>query len=189
MHITIARAGMLIFTALLTITLLTVERTPAIAATRSAGATRPAAATITIPDTLAAPTLVAPEAAAPAVPAVLGVETAPATATEPEPEPVATPPPPVVSGGSFVLASWYGPGFYGNRTACGQTYSPQIMGVAHMTLPCGTLLVLSHGGRTVTVPVIDRGPYVADRTLDLSAATKDALGCPDLCTLQMQFAR
>ena len=90
---------------------------------------------------------------------------------------------------TVVLASWYGPGFYGNRTACGQTYTPEILGVAHKTLPCGTLLTLTYGARAVTVAVIDRGPYVAGRTLDLSNATKLALGCTDLCTLRMQLAR
>jgi rare lipoprotein A (peptidoglycan hydrolase) len=48
---------------------------------------------------------------------------------------------------------------------------------------------LSYGSRSVTVPVIDRGPYVAGRTLDLSNATKIALGCTDLCTLRMQVGR
>ena len=108
------------------------------------------------------------------------------------PRPVATrapaPPPAAVAaapGGSVVVASWYGPGFYGNRTACGQTYTAQIMGVAHRTLPCGTMVQLQYGAATVTVPVIDRGPFIAGRTLDLSNATRAALGCPDLCTLRM----
>ena len=189
-HITIARAGTLVFTALLTVTMLTAERTPADAATSQAVAARPAVAITTITTSAATDRLAVPTLSAPDVTplAVLGEETAPETVTEPGP--VAAPaPPPVASGGSFVLASWYGPGFYGNRTACGQIYSSQIMGVAHKTLPCGTLLVLSYGGRTVTVPVIDRGPYAAGRTLDLSAATKGTLGCPDLCTLLMQFVR
>ena len=101
-------------------------------------------------------------------------------------------PPPVavlgsVSGpGGLVVASWYGPGFYGNRTACGQVYTPEILGVAHRTLPCGTMLSLAFGGRTVTVPVIDRGPFIAGRTLDLSNATRAALGCTDLCPVWMQ---
>ena len=90
---------------------------------------------------------------------------------------------------SVILASWYGPGFYGNRTACGQTYTPELLGVAHPALPCGTLIVLTYGGRSITVPVIDRGPYVAGRAIDLSNATKIALGCTDLCTLRMQIAR
>jgi rare lipoprotein A len=71
--------------------------------------------------------------------------------------------------------SWYGPGFYGNRTACGHTYSQTIMGVAHKSLPCGTSVQFRYGGRVITVPVIDRGPYVAGRQWDLSAAACQAL--------------
>lgn len=67
-------------------------------------------------------------------------------------------------------ASWYGPGFYGNRTACGLRYTKTIVGVAHRSLPCGTRLQIRWRGKTVTVPVIDRGPYVKGRDLDLSAA-------------------
>lgn len=92
-----------------------------------------------------------------------------------------------VQNGAIVLASWYGPGFYGNKTACGQTYTPEILGVAHLTLPCGTRLVLTYGSRSIAVTVIDRGPYVAGRAIDLSNATRLALGCTDLCTLRMQI--
>lgn len=92
----------------------------------------------------------------------------------------------VTGPGGLVVASWYGPGFYGNRTACGQVYTPEILGVAHRTLPCGTMLSLAFGGRAVTVPVIDRGPFIAGRTLDLSNATRAALGCTDLCPVWMQ---
>lgn len=94
-----------------------------------------------------------------------------------------------VSSDSIILASWYGPGFYGNRTACGQLYTPEIVGVAHTALPCGTLLTLTYGGQELTVAVIDRGPFIAGRTIDLSNATKLALGCTDLCTLRMQVLR
>lgn len=74
-----------------------------------------------------------------------------------------------------VQASWYGPGFYGHGTACGQRYSEVIEGVAHKTLPCGTMVTLEYQGRVVTVPVIDRGPYVSGRVFDLSRATCEAL--------------
>lgn len=127
------------------------------------------------------------------------LEPAPAATPEPTPLPkpagtaapavVATLPPlPDPPTGGIVIASWYGPGFYGNRTACGQVYTPEIIGVAHRTLRCGTMLVLEYRGRTMTVPVIDRGPYIAGRTLDLSNATRLAMGCPDLCTLSMRIA-
>ncbi len=64
--------------------------------------------------------------------------------------------------------SWYGPGFYGNGTACGQTLTKTLVGVAHRTLPCGTLVTFRYNGVTLTVPVIDRGPYVTGRIWDLS---------------------
>ena len=94
-----------------------------------------------------------------------------------------------VGSDGIIVASWYGPGFYGNRTACGQLYTPEIIGVAHSTLPCGTPLTLTYGGQALTVAVIDRGPFIAGRTIDLSNATKLALGCTDLCTLRMQVLR
>ncbi len=75
-------------------------------------------------------------------------------------------------------ASYYGPGLYGNGVACGGTLEPGTLGVANKTLPCGTKVKLRYHGRQVTVPVIDRGPYVAGREYDLTEATKDALGFP-----------
>jgi hypothetical protein len=74
------------------------------------------------------------------------------------------------------LASWYGPGLYGGRLGCGGTLTPHTLGVASKTLPCGSKVTLRHGGRTVRVPVVDRGPYAGGRELDLTAATKDRLG-------------
>ncbi len=73
-------------------------------------------------------------------------------------------------------ASWYGPG---GPLACGGTLTDATLGVAHKTLPCGTLVRLRLGTRTVRVPVIDRGPYVAGRDYDLTPATKRALGFGD----------
>jgi rare lipoprotein A len=75
-------------------------------------------------------------------------------------------------------ASYYGPGLYGNGVACGGTLEPGTLGVANKTLPCGTLVKLRYHGRQVTVPVIDRGPYVAGREYDLTEATKERLGFP-----------
>jgi rare lipoprotein A len=72
-------------------------------------------------------------------------------------------------------ASWYGPGFYGRHLACGGTMSPSRIGVANKTLPCGTRVRLHYNGRTVTAPVIDRGPYAGGRVYDLTAATKNRL--------------
>ncbi|MGN6558411.1 MAG: septal ring lytic transglycosylase RlpA family protein [Solirubrobacterales bacterium] len=80
-------------------------------------------------------------------------------------------------------ASYYGPGLYGNGVACGGTLMPGTMGVANKTLPCGTMVKLRYHGRTVTVPVIDRGPYVAGRDYDLTTAVKQKLGFPGVGTV------
>jgi hypothetical protein len=89
--------------------------------------------------------------------------------------------------------SFYGPGFYcvSNRvkaclpqlgrparaklTACGFLFTRTVVGVAHRTLPCGTLVAFTYSGRTVIAPVIDRGPYVAGRVWDLSGGLCVAL--------------
>jgi rare lipoprotein A (peptidoglycan hydrolase) len=73
-------------------------------------------------------------------------------------------------------ASWYGPGFYGKRTACGQTLRAVTIGVAHRDLPCGTMVKFVYHGSAVVAPVIDRGPYVKGRAWDLTVAASDALG-------------
>jgi rare lipoprotein A len=73
-------------------------------------------------------------------------------------------------------ASWYGGG---GGLACGGSLTSSTLGVANKTLPCGTLVTLRYGGRSVRVPVVDRGPYVAGREFDLTEATKQALGFGD----------
>lgn len=83
---------------------------------------------------------------------------------------------PAQPGGRFVYASWYGPGFYGRRTACGQTFTALSWGIAHRSLPCGTIVSITYGGRTVSAPVIDRGPYIAGREVDLGEAVARSLG-------------
>jgi rare lipoprotein A len=77
-------------------------------------------------------------------------------------------------------ASWYGPGLYGNALACGGTLTPGMLGVANRTLPCGTKLTLRYHGRSVRVSVIDRGPFTGNRDFDLTEATKQKLGFPDV---------
>jgi peptidoglycan lytic transglycosylase len=80
-------------------------------------------------------------------------------------------------------ASYYGPGLYGGGLACGGTLSPGKLGVANKTLPCGSKVTLRYHGKTVTVPVIDRGPYAGNREYDLTAATKAELGFPSTGTV------
>ena len=74
------------------------------------------------------------------------------------------------------IATWFGPGFYGQRTACGQTLTPAVVGVANRTLPCGTLVKVSYKGRRLTVPVIDRGPYANGADWDLTSEAARTLG-------------
>ena len=74
------------------------------------------------------------------------------------------------------LATLYGPGFWGHSTACGQTLTRNTLGVANRTLPCGTQVALYYRGRTLVVPVIDRGPYANGADWDLTMATARKLG-------------
>ena len=75
------------------------------------------------------------------------------------------------------IATWFGPGFYGKQTACGQTLTPSVIGVANRTLPCGTLVRISYNRRTLTVPVLDRGPYShIGADWDLTGGAAQALG-------------
>jgi hypothetical protein len=73
-------------------------------------------------------------------------------------------------------ATWYGPGLYGNSTACGQVLRPHTMGVAHRSLPCGTVVKLAHRGRQIVTTVIDRGPFVSGVDWDLTNGIRQALG-------------
>ena len=74
------------------------------------------------------------------------------------------------------IATLYGPGFYGKRTACGVILRRRTIGVANRTLPCGTEVQIYYQGNVVTVPVIDRGPYSHHANWDLTMATGRALG-------------
>jgi rare lipoprotein A (peptidoglycan hydrolase) len=82
----------------------------------------------------------------------------------------------VVAPSSFATASWYGPGFYGNRTACGEVLSTSLVGVAHRWLACGTRLLVCYSGRCSEATVVDRGPFVAGREFDLTGALAWRLG-------------
>lgn len=73
------------------------------------------------------------------------------------------------------ISTWYG-GPWGSRTACGTILRPGTIGVAHRTLPCGTPVEIFHRGRSMTVPVIDRGPYANNANWDLTQAVARKLG-------------
>src|SRR5690606_9425736 len=73
-------------------------------------------------------------------------------------------------------STWYGPGFYGNKTACGQTLRYRTVGVAHRRLPCGTRVTFHPRGRALVARVIDRGPFVKGITWDLTNGARMRLG-------------
>lgn len=73
-------------------------------------------------------------------------------------------------------ATWYGPGFFGNRTACGQKLKPGTVGVAHKRLPCGTKVTIHHEGSFLRTRVIDRGPYAHGAKWDLTNGARKHLG-------------
>lgn len=73
-------------------------------------------------------------------------------------------------------ASYYGPGFFGNQTACGQTLTKKTIGVAHRKLPCGTRVVFAYNGVWTRAKVIDRGPFIPGRKWDLTQRLAQRLG-------------
>ncbi len=102
-----------------------------------------------------------------------GGAASPTAATTPGSTPTSTP---ATKASKTALATWFGPGFYGQKTACGQTLTPTVVGVANRTLPCGTLVQVSYEGHTLTVPVLDRGPYShIGADWDLTAGAAQAL--------------
>jgi rare lipoprotein A (peptidoglycan hydrolase) len=77
---------------------------------------------------------------------------------------------------------------YGLGLACGGVLGRDQLGVAHKTAPCGTLITFTYAGRSLTVPVIDRGPYIAGREWDLTGATAAALAFPGLGQIRWSVA-
>ncbi len=85
------------------------------------------------------------------------------------------------------IATWFGPGFYGQKTACGQTLTPGVLGVANRTLPCGTLVKVTYATHTLTVPVLDRGPYSHIADWDLTAGAAQALGITETVRIRTRI--
>ena len=87
------------------------------------------------------------------------------------------------------MASWYGPGFHGKKTANGERYDMYGLTAAHRTLPLGSVAVVSSftSGRQVTVRINDRGPFAKGRILDLSLAGAQALGMTGNGTDQVEL--
>jgi len=81
------------------------------------------------------------------------------------------------------IATLYGPGFWGRKTACGVQLRRSTIGVANRTLPCGTPVAVYYQGRTMVVPVIDRGPYAYGADWDLTMATARSLALTTTATI------
>ena len=76
------------------------------------------------------------------------------------------------------LASWYGPGFHGRRTASGESFNANALTAAHRSLPFGARVrvVNQRNGRSVVVRINDRGPFAGGRVIDLSKAAAQSIG-------------
>ncbi|MEB3354495.1 MAG: septal ring lytic transglycosylase RlpA family protein [Cyanobacteriota bacterium] len=105
---------------------------------------------------------------------------------ESAPQPVAPPvrlapvpaPAPRIASVSQGTASWYGPGFFGNRTASGEVFRPGTLTAAHRTLPFGTRVRVTNlnNGRSTIVRINDRGPFHGSRVIDLAHGAAHQLG-------------
>jgi rare lipoprotein A (peptidoglycan hydrolase) len=86
--------------------------------------------------------------------------------------------PPVVDGRQEGIASWYGPGFHGRRTANGEVYDQYELTAAHQTLPLGPRVMVTSltNGRSVEGRINDRGPFVGGRVVDLSYGAARVIG-------------
>ena len=73
-------------------------------------------------------------------------------------------------------ASYYGPNLAGNRTASGERFDPTQLTAAHRTLPMGSMVKVSMGGKSVVVRINDRGPFHGNRVIDLSTAAAKRIG-------------
>lgn len=93
---------------------------------------------------------------------------------------------------STMKASWYDcvkPGECSRSkiTASGEKFNPNALTAAHKTLPFGTLLRVTHKGKSVIVRINDRGPFIKGRQLDLSRAAARKIGCGGVCTVKVEI--
>jgi rare lipoprotein A len=87
------------------------------------------------------------------------------------------------------VASWYGPGFHGRKTANGERFNTNELTAAHKTLPFNTLVKVTNitNGLTTIVRINDRGPFTKGRVIDLSKAAKEEIGMGGLATVQIEI--
>ncbi|MEO0756716.1 MAG: septal ring lytic transglycosylase RlpA family protein [Cyanobacteria bacterium J06648_16] len=102
----------------------------------------------------------------------------PLTEIEGRPAPEPAPQTVAVRSVSSGMASWYGPGFHGRRSASGEVFNQNAMTAAHRYLPFGTRVRVTNlnNGRQVVVRINDRGPFSGGRVIDLSAGAAGAIG-------------
>ena len=90
-------------------------------------------------------------------------------------------------------ASWYGPGFYGNRTASGEVFRPGTLTAAHRSLPFGTRVLVTNlnNGRSAVVRINDRGPFHGGRIIDLAHGAASQLGVTSsgVATVKLEVLR
>lgn len=140
----------------------------------------------------------APKPVAPAPAPAPAPKPAPKPASEPKPAPAPAAAAPVVeaapvsapaAAGDWLSGrvSWYGPGFYGNKTASGMVLEQNSMIVAHRSLAFGTTIEFSYNGRTCVATVQDRGPRSANLEFDLGPGVRNALGFDGVGTVEYRF--
>jgi rare lipoprotein A len=105
------------------------------------------------------------------------------------PPPAPSPPPAAPQGAVIGVASWYGPGFNGKRTASGEIYDQDDLTAASTTLPLGTMALVTNlqNRRKVVVRINDRGPFKKGRRIDLSRRAAAALGILDPGTARVRI--
>lgn len=89
------------------------------------------------------------------------------------------------------IASWYGPGFHGHRTASGERFNQNAISCAHKRLRLGSVVRVTdlRSGRSITCRINDRGPYVRGRVIDLSKGAARALGMGGLAKVRVEVVR
>jgi rare lipoprotein A (peptidoglycan hydrolase) len=96
---------------------------------------------------------------------------------------------PQPEGSYTALAGSSGPAAFGRHTACGGVLTPNTIGVAHPTLPCGARIFVTYGGTTILTQVVDRGPYTIGRQFDLTDALARKLGLKGVQRITWAYAR
>ena len=91
----------------------------------------------------------------------------------------------------YGIASWYGPGFHGRKTASGEIFNTYDFTAAHRNLPFGTIVRVTNlsNDKWVEVKINDRGPFIKGRIIDLSKASKEAIGMDGLANVKIEYVQ